>query len=211
MSNWKAISKKENQVLERIRSKLEIENPRWLGVLVGNDISSKVISFIEENSSLKIDDEEISLFALTIKRYKSDDGQIFTVSETYQKPNKRDYTKYIFKGKKYVKNRLVLALFQDYVQKNPGITYADLKKKFEDTGYPHSPYFIPAREAKRKYRNSKPKHKRHFIEPSELIRLPDEIIAVSDQWGWTKEELKFIIEEGELKSLGYSNHDIKEA
>lgn len=88
----------------------------------------------------------------------------------------RDNSKYIYRGKTYAKNRLVLAVITDYVQENPAITYGGLKAIFPDSlqGQETFATFTSARQRK---------DRRHFYESDEVIQLSDETIAVSTQWG----------------------------
>lgn len=43
----------------------------------------------------------------------------------------RDKTRYMFKGNVYLKNKLVLAVLQDYVENNPHIRCNELKSMFD--------------------------------------------------------------------------------
>ncbi len=88
----------------------------------------------------------------------------------------KDYTKYVFNGQKYQKNRLVLAVIKDYVGKKPTVTYNSLKSLFPDHLQGRET-FTTETEAKQK------KDRRNFIDSSELITLSDSTIAVSTQWG----------------------------
>ena len=123
-------------------------------------------------------DNDIPIAALTINRYKGKDSNVYVVTDTYfiERVKNKDYTKYIFNGQKFGKNRLVLAVIRDYVEKNPTVTCSELRTKF-----PHSlqgrETFTTETEAKQK------PDRRNFIEPDELITLTDETIAVSTQWG----------------------------
>lgn len=88
----------------------------------------------------------------------------------------KDYTKYIFNGNKYGKNRLVLAVIKDYVNNNPTITYEDLQVVFPNS-LQGIETFTTETEAKQK------KDRRNFIKKNELITLSNATIAVSTQWG----------------------------
>lgn len=88
----------------------------------------------------------------------------------------KDYTKYIFNGNKYGKNRLVLAVVKDYVNNNPTITYEDLQVVFPNS-LQGIETFTTETEAKQK------KDRRNFIKKNELITLSNATIAVSTQWG----------------------------
>lgn len=88
----------------------------------------------------------------------------------------KDYTKYIYNGQKYRKNRLVLAVIKDYVDKNPSTTYTTLKSIFPDSLQGRET-FTTETDAKQK------RDRRNFIADNEIITLADTTIAVSTQWG----------------------------
>ena len=100
---------------------------------------------------------------------------------------KRDTSKYIFKGKAFAKGRLVHAVVQDFVVKNPNITFDDLKKAFPDEWHADKPnqrnraVFVRLSDAEQLFKDKG--HRRHFFKEGEVIQLSDEIIAVSNQWG----------------------------
>jgi len=100
---------------------------------------------------------------------------------------KRDTSKYTFKGKTFAKSRLVHAVVKDYVDKNPNVTFDDLKKAFPDEWQAggsksmNRAVFVRLSEAKKLF-NEKG-HRRHFFKDEEIIQLSDEVIAVSNQWG----------------------------
>jgi hypothetical protein len=94
----------------------------------------------------------------------------------------KDYTKYVFNRQTYAKNRLVLAVIQDYVVKNPTTTYSQLQAIFPNTLQGQETFTTEA------IARQKPS-RRNFLERSELIRLTDETIAVSTQWGRVNIEL----------------------
>jgi hypothetical protein len=88
----------------------------------------------------------------------------------------KDYTKYVFNGQTYAKSRLVLAVIQDYIIRNPITTYNELQQIFPDT-LQGQETFTTATIAKQKPST------RNFIKDDEIINLSDEQIAVSTQWG----------------------------
>jgi len=100
---------------------------------------------------------------------------------------KRDTSKYTFKGKAYAKGRLVHAVVQDFVAKNPNTTFDDLKKAFPDEWHADKPnqrnraVFVRLSDAEQLFKDKG--HRRHFFKEGEAIQLSDEIIAVSNQWG----------------------------
>lgn len=149
--------------------------PKWIGVMIGETINPDLMLKIRKGYYYDID---IPIAALTINRYKGKDGNVYVITDTYfiERVKNKDYTKYIFNGQKFGKNRLVLAVIKDYVEKNPTITYSQLKVIFPDSLQGRET-FTTETEAKQK------RDRRNFIEPDELITLADETIAVSTQWG----------------------------
>lgn len=93
-----------------------------------------------------------------------------------EKRRAHDNSKYLFKGKVYGKNRLVLAVIKEYVNNNPAITFEQLKNIFPDS-LQGSETFTTKADALSK------KDRRNFTNPDELIFIQDQIIAVSTQWG----------------------------
>lgn len=94
--------------------------------------------------------------------------------------NSRDTTKYIFDGKRYGKNRLVLAVIQKYVSMNPGISAEKLMETF-DRGIQGSLGVVRlAKEAKGAYGDYE---RRFFFQPHEIIRTSTEDCVVCSQWG----------------------------
>lgn len=149
--------------------------PKWIGVMIGATINPDLMLKIRKGYYYDID---IPIAALTINRYKGKDGNVYVVTDTYfiETVKNKDYTKYIFNGQKFGKNRLVLAVIKDSVENNPTITYSQLKSKFPDS--------LQGRETFTTETDAKSKRdRRNFIEPDELITLADETIAVSTQWG----------------------------
>lgn len=150
--------------------------PKWIGIMVGNKISPELMLKIRKGYYFN---NEIPIAALTINRYRGLDGNIYVITDTYfvESVKGKDYTKYIFNGQTFGKNRLVLAVIKDYVEKNPNITYSQLKAKFPDSLQGRET-FTTEEEAKNK------KDRRNFVKPNELITLADTTtIAVSTEWG----------------------------
>lgn len=170
--------KERQQILQKfpdIWDRTVSNQPKWIGVMIGATINPDLMLKIRKGYYY---DSEIPIAALTINRYKGKDGNVYVVTDTYfiERVKNKDYTKYFFNGQKFGKSRLVLAVIKDYVEKNPAITFSQLKAKFPDNLQGRET-FTTQTEAKLK------KDKRNFIEPDELISLSDEIIAVSTQWG----------------------------
>ena len=94
--------------------------------------------------------------------------------------NVRDTTKYIFDGKRYGKNRLVLAVVQAYVKENPDISAAKLMAVFDKTIQGSLGVLRPETEVKKSYNDYE---RRFFCAPNEIIRTSTENCVVCTQWG----------------------------
>lgn len=161
---------------------LNITEPKWLGILVGTSISSELVKYISDGNELDIGGTMIPLAALTIKRFKSEDGQYFVITDTYFNSSKssKDLSQYTFNSKSYGKGRLVLAVVKDYVDKNPKITLEKLKEIFPDKLQGSSGVFATKADALPANNGG---YMRYFNKDEELVLLDDEVIAVSNQWG----------------------------
>jgi hypothetical protein len=93
----------------------------------------------------------------------------------------RDYTKLQFDGVPYPKSRFVHAVMRDYVQKNPAITYDQLKEIFPDSLQGALGVFVLLDEAISHFKRTG--YKRYFMEPDEILDLESAKIAVCNQWG----------------------------
>ena len=160
--------------------KFDIENPKFIGILVGSDIEVGLSQTI--NTGYLINDE-IPVAALTIKRYRGEDNNIYILTDTYFKNRSRsfDKTKYDFEGKQYGKGRLVLAILSKYVEDHPDVTFSDLEKVFPKKLQGSWGVFDTLDNAEEIVSQSN--RKRHFIQPEEIIKLKDALIAVCSQWG----------------------------
>jgi hypothetical protein len=106
-----------------------VGNPKWLGVIIGNEISSELMNFI---GTQKPGAKVIPIAAIVIKRFRGSDKNVYTTTDVYfnRKHKQKDYSKYIYKGESYNKGRLTLAVIKDYVYNNPSITIQALKQVF---------------------------------------------------------------------------------
>lgn len=93
-------------------------------------------------------------------------------------PPPKDGTKYLFNGIVYGKNRLVLAVVNDYVNKHQPITYEELKTIFPDNLQGSKGVIVNEQIFKSKIDNKN----RYFCKNSEIIQL-DEKVYVCNQWG----------------------------
>ena len=178
-----------NQLLNYLKQKEQIElkhpwdttvslKPKWIGIMIGTTINPSLMEKIRETWI----NSDIPIAALTINRFKGKDGNVYVITDTYfiKKLHNRDLTKYLFNGQKFGKSKLVLAVISDFVEKNPSITFSQLKEKFP-ANLQGSEVFTTFEEANNKANDN---NKRNFIKPNELITLGDaSTIAVSTQWG----------------------------
>ena len=88
----------------------------WLGILVGNSISAELKDKLMSNNS---DPNKVPVAAIVLNRYKSG-NQTFTVQDVVFPKKGKDRSDYEFKGGKYKKGRLVLAMFKAYAEENFG-------------------------------------------------------------------------------------------
>lgn len=163
---------------------------KWVGILVGPSICSSLAKLISDGTvNKKISTiKDIPIAALTIERFRGNSGNIHIITDTYfsKANNGMDRTQYSFKGKKYGKGRLVLAVITDYVIANETKTLASLKKIFPDKIQGNQTVVSTREDAEKIYTDKG--RKRHFIKESEIIALHNDDkkvteIAVSNQWG----------------------------
>lgn len=157
-----------------------IKQPKWLGVLVGTSIHPELADKISNGYTIA---NNVKIAALTVQRYRSSDGQIYVITESFfnSKLSSRNTTKYLFNEAKLGKSRLVIEVIKSYVDTHNDITYAELVVKFPRHLQGNSGTFTIINEASEIY--NKTGHKRHFLKPSEQIQLSDCVIVVSNQWG----------------------------
>lgn len=152
--------------------------PKWIGVLVGTSISpelqEKLVGGYEYN--------DIPIAGIVLNRYRSSDGNIFVISDTYfnYKYSPKDYSKFIFKGEVYNKGRLVNTVVREYVAQHPDTTFTKLKQVFSDDIQGNHGVFDKLSIAEEIYHRTN--YKRYYIKPSETINLSDGIIATCNQW-----------------------------
>lgn len=91
----------------------------------------------------------------------------------------RDKTRYMFKGNVYLKNKLVLAIVTDYVNKHPNITINELKEVFNKSLQGS----IGVVESEMNARLRKDYEVRFFAKDYEILHLIDGNAYVCTQWG----------------------------
>ena len=160
----------------------ENEEVSFIGVLVGNSIKADLREKIESGYLFN---ETIPIAALTLRRYRGGDGNIYVITDTYFRNASLtfDRTKYRFNGALYGKGRLVLAILKQYVEDNPGIMYSGLENAFPKNLQGSIGCFGSVEAAKEISERSPSHRNRHFRAAGDLIELSDATIAVCNQWG----------------------------
>lgn len=157
----------------------EESEPKWIGVLVGESISAQ----LQEKLQNGYEYNGIPIAGMSIRRFRSDKGEIFVIADTYFKGNysSKDYSKFLFEGTEYNKGRLVNKIVKRYVEQNPEITYSKLKADFPDNIQGNT-FGVFDLKSKAEDIYNKWGHKRHYIKPEEIIYLKDEVISTCTQW-----------------------------
>lgn len=129
-----------------------------------------------------------------IPTHQNTQPEIRTAERQKSSPDK---TKYVFDGSAYGKGRLVLAIVKKHIELNPGISFQDLGATFPKACQGSSGVFTALDEANKIYLETG--HKRHFLDPEDIINLNGQKIAVSNQWGKGNID-KFIVQ---AQGLGF--------
>jgi hypothetical protein len=178
------------------------ENKKWIGVLVGRSIKPDLAEKIKDGYETE---SGIPIAALTISRFRSAQGAVYVVTDTYfnNKKSKNDTTQYQFNGQTLGKGRLVLEVIKHHVENNSESTFSSLESQFPKSIRGRGALFATITEANETYASSG--HKRHYIKSEEQIELQDSTIAVSNQWGAFNIESFISV----AKKLGYEIQSIK--
>ncbi len=147
--------------------------------MVGNSIEASLATKIQNGY---LTESRVQIAALTIKRFRGSDGNIFVTTDTYfnNTNSLKDSTKYIFNGITYGKGKLVLAVLKQHCERNPTISYVSLELDFPKKCQGSKGVFASLKKAKEIASTDR---KRHFINPDEVIKIFDDSIAVSNRWG----------------------------
>jgi len=167
------------------------KSPKWIGVLVGTEISSELKDMLlaahcykDEPTTDNPNPVEIPIAGITIQRFRNKNtNEIYVISDTYFKMKKdKDYTKYNFNNDTYNKGRLVNAVIQKIVDDNPKITFSELKQKFPDDIQGSNGVFKRKEEAKSINAQSGTRYLTKD-EKKEPITLSDgTVICTCNQW-----------------------------
>ncbi|WP_197687266.1 PDDEXK family nuclease [Aquiflexum balticum] len=157
---------------------IEETEPKWVGLLVGSSISAG----LQEKLSNGYQYLGIPIAGMTIKRFRSEKNEIFVISDTFFKfsYSSKDYSKFIFQGGEYNKGRLVHAVIKSHVERNPDLTYSELKRDYPDSIQGSFGVFDLTANAENIF--SRWGHKRHYIKEEEVIKLQDQTISTCTQW-----------------------------
>ena len=181
------------QILEMDRKDYWENNsePKWIGVLVGNEISSNLR---EKLLNGYVYSENIPIAGMTIRRFRSSNNEVFVVTDTFFKfkYGSKDYSKFKFNGILYNKGKLVNAVIKKVVDDNPEITFPELKQKFPDKIQGGYGVFNLKEKAEEIYERTN--RIRYYIKPDEVIRLADNVL-ISTSTQWNPENIKAFIEQ----------------
>ncbi|MCI5054723.1 MAG: hypothetical protein MRY83_01375 [Flavobacteriales bacterium] len=157
----------------------EESEAKWIGVLIGESIDP----LLQEKLMNGLDHNGIPIAGMTLRRFRSDQNEIFVISDTFFRFNysTKDYSKFIFNGKEFNKGRLVNAVIKKYVESNPSVSYSQLKQAFPDN-IQGSKFGVFDLKSNAEDIYSRWSHKRHYIKPDEVIELSDETISTCTQW-----------------------------
>lgn len=177
------------------------EKPKWIGVVVGSSISPELQEKLTNGYKYK----EIPIAGIVLNRFRSSDGNIFVISDTYFSFNysTKDFSKFLFKNKLLNKAQLVNEVVRNYIESNPSVTFGKLKEVFPNQIQGSYGVFDKLSRANHIYYSGG--RKRHYIKPTETMNLIDnEKIATCNQWN--PNNISIFIENA--KKLGY-NIEIK--
>jgi hypothetical protein len=171
--------------------------PKWIGVLVGSEISSNLRDKLLNGYTTK---DNIPIAGMTIRRFRSPGNEIFVVTDTFFKFNygSKDFSKFKFNGKSYNKGRLVNAVIKKVVEDNPKITFSELKQKFPDRVQGSMGVFDLKEKAEEIFERTN--RIRYYIKPDEVIQLADNVL-ISTSTQWHPDNIKAFIEQE--KKRGY--------
>lgn len=174
LNQLKDYLKTKDQILSEYENDLkDFKSPKWIGILVGESIKPDLASKILNGNK----DSDVQIAALTIQRYRGEDGNIYVTTDTYFKSSSKDYSKYDFNNKLLNKRKLVLEVIKKHVEMNKDISYSSLERDFPKKLQGSCGVF-------NKWETVNEKGRHFFLQPEELIKLSDgSTIAVCNQWG----------------------------
>lgn len=186
----------KEQILELYKdSWSEGSKPKWVGVLVGTEISGDLRDKLFAGYEYK----GIPVAGITMKRYRGQNNEILVISETYfkYKYSSKDYSKFTFNGAEYNKGKLVNSVIRHYVENNPETSYAKLKSLFPNSVQGSFGVFDTKAIANDIF--EKTGYKRFYINPDEEIRLSDTVICTCNEWNFNN--IKSFIKQADFNGL----------
>jgi len=100
-------------------------------------------------------------------------------SSRFDESRRNGTARYLWEGKAYKKNRLVLAVVKQYVDENPGISAEELMSTFPKRIQGSLGVVRTMQDAGNTYADC---DKRFFVKPDEIIRTASEDCVVCTQW-----------------------------
>jgi len=178
------------------------ENQKWIGVLVGRSIRPDLAEKIKGGY---VTESGIPIAALTIARFRSAQGTVYVVTDTYfnNKKSNKDTTQYNFNGQTLGKGRLVLEVIRHHVENNSESTFSSLEAQFPKSIQGSYGVFSTITDANEKYASGG--RKRNFLNSEDQIKLQDSTIAICSQWVPSNIESFISV----AKKLGYEIKSIK--
>jgi hypothetical protein len=133
-----------------------------------------ILELIDRVSLLE---DEMEYLKSKVEKEDSENGDIYGSSSD---SSGRDTTKYILDGKKYGKNRLVLAVVKKYMDENPNTSTNKLKSVFDKSLQGSLGVVRELEDVKNSYSDYE---RRFFVSPNEIINTTDGECVVCTQWG----------------------------
>ncbi|CEM62043.1 endonuclease NucS domain-containing protein [Treponema phagedenis] len=152
----------------------------FIGILAGPDIDVNLQQRII-NGEIKIQGN-IPLIAITLKRYKSERGEVFILTEQYKPQNmvQRNTEPYTFNGQTYSKRRLVHAVVKDYLAKHKKISYTELEEAFPKRIRGSYGVFDTLENANKIFQRAN--RARHLLNEEDILCVGNIKIAVCGEW-----------------------------
>ena len=161
------------------------------------DLIDRVTTLEKEVATLK---EQRDTKTIANNDLNNDD---FTDVDPYlRNPQTKDTTKYLFNGKIYGKNRLVLAVVNAYVENHSSISAENLITTFDKTLQGSLGVVRKLDEVRI---NCRDYERRFFVQPNEIINTSTGKCVVCTQWGISNID-KFI---AKSRKLGFEIDEIK--
>lgn len=143
------------------------------------DLMERVIKLEKEVEELKENNKKEDYFSSSSFDTSDFDSFNYSSNKGGEIKTTRDKTRYMFNGQIYLKNKLVLAIVSDYVQKHFKISSEELKQVFNKSLQGS----IGVVENENIARQRKDYEVRFFAKEDEILHLVDGNVVVCSQWG----------------------------